>query len=297
MALTFSSKPKGLKYTDLAIYIDANMQYIKNNGEYPEIESRIFEYIYHIVYALSLKAGYFRDFADYDDFSCYAATDIYLAIRKKFLNEGQTFHGKPIVPVKSSLNFIKATLFPLKINYQRDYFRQTTHPKFEEAAENLLEQTKESIRESYRDDLLKSWTDVLSQVSVLLDTILRKTPFRNDPVMLCRLKSSVLLTLLNDLTLPNAVKQKILDKQENWEPEKLINSFYKKYLMNPVAVLRWHLDESFDGYIRLLTIKLKKELSKCFEYMIYGNDFSDELIDGIVNGTFDNSDYNMMSDT
>ena len=58
-----------MKYTDLAIYIDANMQYIKNNGEYPHIESNIFEYIYHIVYALSLKAGYFRDFADYDEFS------------------------------------------------------------------------------------------------------------------------------------------------------------------------------------------------------------------------------------
>ena len=296
MALTFSSKPKGLKYTDLAVYIDENMQYIKNNGEYPAIENRIFEYIYHIVYALSLKAAYFRDFADYDAFSCYAATDIYLAIRKKFLNEGKTFHGKPIVPVKSSLNFIKATLFPLKINYQRDYFRQTTHPKFEEASENLLEKTKENIRESYRDDLLKSWHNVLSQIPLLLDELLKKTPFRNDKVMICRLKNSILLTLLNDLTLPNSVKQKILDKEEIWEPDKLINSFYKKYLTNPNTVARWHVNESFDGYIRLLTIKLKKELSKCFQYMIYGNDFSDELIDGIVNGTFDNSDYSTLSD-
>lgn len=292
MALTFSSKPKNLKYTDLAIYIDANMQYIKNTGEYPAIENRIFEYIYHIVYALSLKAGYFRDFSDYDAFSCYAATDIYLAIRKKFLNEGQTFHGKPIVPVKSSLNFIKATLFPLKINYQRNYFRETTHPKFEEATEDLLNNTKESIREFYRDDLIKSWHNVLGEISNILNLLLEKTPFRNDKVITCRLRNSVLLTLLNDLTLPNSLKQKINDKEDIWEPDKIINSFYKKYLTNPSAVLNWHLDPAFDGYIRILTIKLKKELSKCFEYMIYGNDFSDELIDGIVNGTFDNSDYN-----
>lgn len=290
MALTFPSKPKGMKYTDLAIYIDANMQYIKNNGEYPHIESNIFEYIYHIVYALSLKAGYFRDFADYDEFSCYAATDIYLAIRKKFLHEGETFHGKPIVPIKSSLNFIKATLFPLKINYQRDYFRQTTHPKFEEASENLIDQTKERIRESYRDDLIKSWDNVFDQLPSLLDKILKATPFRNDPVTLLRLKTSILLTLTNDLTLPNKVKSKIADKEKDWEPEKLVNNFYKKYLMNPLDVLLWHLDDSYNGYVRFLTVKLKKELSKCFEYMIYGEDFSDELIDGIVNGTFESND-------
>lgn len=52
MAVTFN-KPANLKYTDLAIYIDANAYKIKNTGEYPGVESKIYEYLYHLIYALS----------------------------------------------------------------------------------------------------------------------------------------------------------------------------------------------------------------------------------------------------
>ena len=296
MSLTFSHKPKSMKYTDMAIYIDANMQYIKNQNEYPEIEGKIFEYLYHIVYALALKSGYFKDFADYDAYACYAASDIFLAIRKKFLHEGEVFHGKTIVPIKSSLNFVKATMFPLKINYQREYFRHTTHPKFEEASEALINTTKEKIRETYRDDLLKSWNSVLDEVPSLLNELMAKIPFRNDKQFISRLKTSVLLTLLNDLTLPNKLKAKLKAKESIWEPEKSLNTLYKTYLNNPDAVVLWHLAEEYKGYVRFTTIKLKKELSKAFNYTIYGSDLSEELVDGIISGRFESSDRDYLSD-
>ena len=49
MAVTYN-KPKGLRYVDMCIYIDKYMPYVVEEGKYPEIESKIYEYIYHIVF-------------------------------------------------------------------------------------------------------------------------------------------------------------------------------------------------------------------------------------------------------
>ena len=49
MAVTFN-KDKNLKYTDMCIYIDENMPKVVEVGKYPEIESKIYEYLFVIIY-------------------------------------------------------------------------------------------------------------------------------------------------------------------------------------------------------------------------------------------------------
>lgn len=34
-----------MKYTDMCIYIDANIEKLRNPGEYPEIEEKVYNYL------------------------------------------------------------------------------------------------------------------------------------------------------------------------------------------------------------------------------------------------------------
>jgi hypothetical protein len=117
-------KPANLKYTDLCIYIDENVPKILNPGEHPDIENTIYNYLWLLVKALAIKKCMFTDFQDYDMYAFYAANRLFFALRKNQLNQGKTIKGKLIRPIKSCLNYTKALLYPMKIEYQRESFRE-----------------------------------------------------------------------------------------------------------------------------------------------------------------------------
>lgn len=167
MSVMFN-KPANLKYTDLAIYIDANAHKIKNTGEYPEVEAKVYEYLYHILYALAFKAGYFRQFDDYDYFACYGAGEIFIAMRKKLLAEGNEVRGKKVVPIKSSLNFIKATMFPLKINYQKETFGEIIDPSVHANTEVLKSNLTEAIQQQYRSTSIEIYEETAEEIPNLI---------------------------------------------------------------------------------------------------------------------------------
>ena len=64
----------------------------------------------------------------------------------KLLNEGKEVRGKKIVPIKSSLNFIKATMFPLKINYQKENFGEVIDPSLHANTQILKTNIIEAIQ-------------------------------------------------------------------------------------------------------------------------------------------------------
>ena len=66
----------------------------------------------------------FTDFQDYDMYAFYSANRLFFALRKNQLNQGKTIKGKLIRPIKSCLNYTKALLYPMKIEYQRESFRE-----------------------------------------------------------------------------------------------------------------------------------------------------------------------------
>ena len=59
-------KPNDLKYTDLCIFIDANVPKIVNPGENPELENIIYNYLWLLVKALAIKKCMFNNFQEYD---------------------------------------------------------------------------------------------------------------------------------------------------------------------------------------------------------------------------------------
>lgn len=287
MSVTFN-RPRGLKYTDMAIYIDAHLPEIKVPDQNPAVEAKIYEYIYHILYALSCKAGYFKNFADYDSFACYGACELFFSMRKKLINEGKEVRGKLVVPIKSSLNFIKATMFPLKVNYQREAFTQIVDPAIHDNAEQFDAEAREDIQNMYRRDIAESLSEISSAIPYILKQVLDLTPFKHDLLMRKKFQISVLLTLLDDITIPNKLRNKLKSKiSVNENNEKIINKLLVAYETNPNNVILWHLDPRYGAYVRLLTQKLKRWLANELQVSIHSGDLSDDIIDSIMNSAYE----------
>lgn len=286
MSVTFN-KPKGMKYTDMCIYIDKHLPDIAEPYANPDIEGKIYQYLYHIVYALACKSGYFKNFADYDNFACYAACELYISMRKKQMTAGTEVRGKVVMPIKSSLNFIKATMFPLKVNYQKEYFATVFDPKLNDDVADMDTKARENIQQQYRADLEESYQAAVSAVPRFLAQVIAETPFKNDLVMCKHLYFSTLLTLLNDITIPNKLKNKLVSKMTPETNEKYSEKLFNAYKSNDEPAILWHLDQDLSTYIRLLVNKTKKLLSKELAYYIHCDDLSDEVLDAIMSNAYD----------
>ena len=64
----------------------------------------------------------FNSFQDYDGYSFYAANRLYFALKRNLENQGKVIKGKEIKPIKSCLNYTKALLYPMKIEYLKEEY-------------------------------------------------------------------------------------------------------------------------------------------------------------------------------
>ncbi len=146
----------------------------------------------------------FSNFDDYDPYAFYAATRLFFALRKNLENQGKIIKGKEIRPIKSCLNYTKALLYPMKIEYQREAYREIideefVSKKFDSFA--FREQLKSDIRQTSTDrGMFKSFVDdTLKDAGKYLADVLQKLPFSRDSVEYNRIKISILLNCLNSL--------------------------------------------------------------------------------------------------
>ena len=197
-------KPAELKYTDLCIYIDENVPKIINPGEYPEIENTIYNYLWLLVKALAIKKCMFTDFKDYDTYAFYAANRLFFALRKNQVNQGKTIKGKLIRPIKSCLNYTKALLYPMKIEYQRESFKEIIEEEFVSKKFDAFAY-KEQLKGRARDNagvtsqFKNHVCDVLQSTGTLLDEVLQKSPFNSSTPEYQNLKISILLNSIQIL--------------------------------------------------------------------------------------------------
>lgn len=242
-------KPNDLKYTDLCIYIDENVPKIVNPGEFPEIENTVYNYLWLLVKALAIKKCMFTEFQDYDGYAFYSANRLFFALRKNQLNQGKTIKGKLIRPIKSCLNYTKALLYPMKIEYQRESFREIIEEEFVSKKFDAFaykEQLKGQARmHSNVDRQFRSYlVDAITQHSSLLDDILSKSPFNESTPEYKNLKISVLLTSLH-----------ILRTKKKLDP-------------TAPTIILWHLPKSMSSYTRVLLKEfftaIKLEIMDCY---------------------------------
>ena len=243
-------KPNDMKYTDMCVFIDQNVPKIINPGENPELENTIYNYLWLLVKALAIKKCMFKNFQDYDMYSYYAANRLFLALRKNQLNQGKTIKGKLIRPIKSCLNYTKALLYPMKIEYQRESFKEIIEEEFVSTKFDALafkERLKDNARAStgVNHHFGEYVRDALKKSNYILDKVLQKSPFNSSTPEYQNLKISILLTSIQVL------KTK------------------KKLVASPQSIILWHLPKSMSNYTRVLLkeffMALKLEIIDCYK--------------------------------
>ena len=242
-------KPSNMKYTDMCVYIDQNVPKLANPGEYPEVEGTIYNYLWLLVKALAIKKCMFKKFEDYDGYAFYAATRLFLALRKNYLNQGKVIKGKQIKPIKSCLNYTKALLYPMKIEYQRETFKEIIEEEFVSKKFDAFAyetQLKNEARDSSEMSAqLKMYLhDALSQKSTILYELLKKSPFSYSSAEYKNLKISILLNGINILNTKN--KLVVTDQQ---------------------SIILWHLPKNMTNYVKVLVKEfftaIKLEIMDC----------------------------------
>lgn len=242
-------KPSHMKYTEMCQYIDANVPKLANPGEYPEIEATVYNYLWLLVKALAIKKCMFKKFEDYDGYAFYAATRLFLALRKNYLNQGKVIKGKQIKPIKSCLNYTKALLYPMKIEYQRETFKEIIEEEFVSKKFDAFAyeaQLKSEARDSSEMSAqLKMYLhDALNQKSKILYELLKKSPFGYSTPEYKNLKISI---LLNSIHILQTKKKLVVTDQQ--------------------SIILWHLPKNMTNYVKVLVkeffMAIKLEIMDC----------------------------------
>lgn len=265
-------KPSNLKFTDLCIYIDEHTPKLVTPGEYPEIENTIYNYLWLLVKALAIKKRMFKNFEDYDMYAFYSATRLFTALRKNQLNQGKVIKGKTIKPIKSCLNYTKALLYPMKIEYQMENFREVIEEEFVSTKFDALaykEQLKNQARNS--SEITQAFKDyvvqTVSKSSAILEEILDKSPFNASMPEYQNLKISILLTSVHAL-----------------KADKKLNTSVQR-------VVLWHLPKSMANYTKILVkeffMALKREIIECYRMA----DLDDADLENILTTTAEEQYY------
>lgn len=205
----------------------------------------------------------FTNFQDYDPYSFYAANRLFFALRKNLQNQGKTIKGKQIRPIKSCLNYTKALMYPMKIEYQREAFAEVISEEFVSKkfdAFTFTEQLKDDARvtEGVTNKFKQSVQDTFINCKVLIDDVLKKSPFQKDTVEYKHLKMSIILSCINIL------KTK------------------KKLTTSSISITLWKLPKSMSSYVKVLLTefftKLKTEIMECYK----GADLDDNTLETLI---------------
>lgn len=266
-------KPQNLRYTELCMYVDENVPKIAEPGVYPEIEATVYNYLWLLVKALAIKKCMFKKFEDYDGYAFYAATRLFLALRKNYLNQGKIIKGKQIKPIKSCLNYTKALLYPMKIEYQRETFKEIIEEEFVSKKFDAFaykEQLKNEVRDS--DEISSKLTlylqEAFRQQNRLLEELLKKSPFGPSTSEYKNLKISILLNSIN--ILQTKKKLVVTDQQ---------------------SVILWHLPKNMTNYVKILVKEfftaIKLEIMDCCKEASP----TDDTLDAILQANWEDNFY------
>lgn len=249
------AKPANLRYVDLCIFVDQNVPRLLEEDCPEDLKDTIYNYLWLLVKALAIKKRMFTSFQDYDGYAFYAANRLYFALKKNLENQGKTVKGKEIRPIKSCLNYTKALLYPMKIEYLREEYNinaseAETSKKFD--AFVWKQKIKEDVwyQQGAAEDFKDSVYDFFTSFGVTLANVLEKAPFSKETLDYKRIKISILLNVLSNLRQRKGIDAEL------------------------VTVILWKLPKSTGNYIRVFM----KELGTAIKQEIM-SDYNSKLID------------------
>lgn len=271
--MIYKRDPK-VRYVDMCIYIDDHIY----SGDYDE--KLVYEYLYHLSSMMAAKKKYFNSATDYDNFGLYCATRLMLRLvdKRQFLDDD---NPKKLAKVDSILNYLKATLYPMKVVYQKQYFLQS----FEDTSADIFD--RESIKghllsqslDSNKEMIVAEFKYYLSKITQTIKTLLMDSPYSNDKVLFHDIYISCLLTVLNQVTLSNASKEKLSKVKGNIR-ESYIDELYAKEMKE--SVILYHLEESYENYIFVMVNKIKRLICVDLQQLLDSYQVPDSVMKSIL---------------
>lgn len=261
------NKPSNITYSQMAIYVDTHI-YEENHDE-----ELCFKYLYFLSHLVALKGKYFKRVNDYDAFSIYCASQVFLRYRKKDLP-----------PIKSCLNYIRRVAYPFKVEYQKGIFAQ------EFSNESMRDGNVKSL--SYDENLKainqqKQLLNIdseyyLERISSVIREIVSKSPYSKDRLTKQLLYINCLLNLSYQLSLSNHSKRKKKYKENLLKlADEDIRDIYSKEIKNQKIIL-FHLDNSMSNEISILITKIKKRVVEDLLYLVHDYETDDIVLKNIL---------------
>ena len=273
------SKKDGLRIVDMCIYIDENIY--KDNYD----ELKIFDYLKTIAQSLALHKKYFKNIQDYEPFSLYVATRIFLRLinKRQFLPDNDKHK---LEKVKSVLNLMKKLLYPCKVEYQNSAYNDVIKEEFEDTRDLYNQVKSDLIHDVMRTQQGVLTVDIniyLRQLKKCIWNVIDTTPYCNDFVIKSNLYMSILLSFLRSITISNKNKVRISTsyvRSNSKIYEEMLNSIYK--IEQETAPVLWHLDKNFLDYVRILLIRVQEQIiydiQELQHYQIPSEDFITEIL-------------------
>jgi len=273
-----ANKKDGLRIVDMCKYIDEHIY----TDDYDEV--KIFDYLKTTIQSIALHKKYFHHLQDYEPFSVYMATRIFLRLvnKKQFLPDNDPHK---LAKVKSVLNMIKKLFYPCKVEYQNSAYNLVIKAEFDDTSDlytHLQNELVETVINTQQTLLKVDVEEYLRQIKRIIWEIINSTPY-TDKVIKNNLYVSVLISFLRSITLSNKNKKRISSNYFYNNArlyEETLNEIYKTEQDNAPVV--WNLDVGFIPYIKILLLRVQEKIIQDIQelrnYQIPNEDFITEVL-------------------
>lgn len=249
-------KPKNLKYTDMAIYID-NHIYTDDCDE-----QKVYEYLYHLTSMLAFKAKYFDTYKKYEEFGMFAARYYFMRLKnpKQYIWDDKK-NATKLWKINSILNYIKKSIYGVKVTFEQENYAQYSTENYVDNYTisnycNLSRQLVETCDKFNRIDFFAYIDDIDDEIK----DVIKDIPYKNQKALWNNIYLSCLLTLNNMSTLSNK-KKKELNALKQCD-DVYYNALNREYDQNmKEQVILYHLNKDMSDYISLLCNKIKKKIA------------------------------------
>ena len=193
------------RYVDMAKYVDDNV-YTENSDE-----NIIYEYLYQLANMLAHKNSFFTKKEDYDYFSIYAANHLWFRLRNAKQFETNVDGTPKMEKVKSVLNYLKKTIYPMKVDFQKEYL-----PLADCSVDDLCGSAALNFSVMRSADTLNvaEFSLYLGDFMQTIREFLKTIPYKYESTTWNNIYLSCLLTFLNSVTLSNKQKSRLKHLEE-----------------------------------------------------------------------------------
>lgn len=239
-------KPPNLSYTDMAIWIDNNY-YLESCDD-----SKLYEYLYHLLIMIAREHAYFKSNSDYDNYGIQGASKLFIRLK-----DPRQFCDPPkLTPIKSILNYIKSISYPYKIDFESDKFIET--PK-----DTVLIHSDSCAISNYISDESDIFDRIefeaaLDDIPHIIHRYVNKLIVLKDKSDLKNIYISCLLTFIDMIALTEKERSYALAVPDN--SSHIIANLYKKNLYRDPIL--YHLPAEMSNYIKVIVRELQHVVAK-----------------------------------